>query len=117
MASLLPARIIKQNKCNGTHSTVTMTVVDADLMFRYIDVGTNDRIRDGGVWNKCSLCEAITGSKLNLPDTEPLLSRNTPILYAFVADDAFGLKALLDEAMFIVIALINKKIIIIKRFI
>ena len=88
-----------------------MAVVDADLMFRYIDIGTNGRISDGGsgVWNKCSLCEAITGNKLNLSDTEPLSSRNTPIPYMFVADDAFGLKTLLDEAMFIVIALINKK--------
>ena len=90
-----------------------MAVVDAHLMFRYIDIGTNGRISDGGsgVWNKCSSCEAITGNKLNLPDTEPLSSRNTPIpyMYMFVTDDAFRLKALLDEAMFIVIALINKK--------
>ena len=56
-----------------------MAVVDADLMFRDIDIGTNGRISDGGVWNKCSLCEAITGNKLNIPDTEPLSSRNTPI--------------------------------------
>ena len=73
-----------------------MAVVDADLMFRYIGNGTNSRISDGGVWNKCSLCEAITGNKLNLPDTEPLSSRTTPTPYMFVADDAFGLKALLD---------------------
>ena len=76
----------------GTHSIVMMAVVDADLMFRYIDIGTNGRISDGGVWNKCSLCKAITGNKLNIPDAEPLPSRNTPIPYVFVADDAFGLK-------------------------
>ena len=57
-----------------------MAVVDADLIFRYIDIGTNGRISDGGVWNKCSLCEAITGNELNLPDTESLSSKYIDLL-------------------------------------
>ena len=52
----------KYYNCKGTHFIMTA-------------------VSDGGVWNKCSLCEAITGNKLNLPDTEPLSSRTTPIPY------------------------------------
>ena len=29
-----------------------MALVDADLKFIYIDVGTNGRVSDGGVWAK-----------------------------------------------------------------
>ncbi len=32
-----------------------MAIVDADYKFIYIDVGTNGRISDGGVWNKTKL--------------------------------------------------------------
>lgn len=79
----------------GTNSIVLMAVVDADLLFRYVDVGTNGRISDGGVWNKCTLCMKVAQNSLNFPDPEPLPMMNKPIPYVLVADDAFGMKPFL----------------------
>ncbi|CAB1340548.1 unnamed protein product [Coregonus sp. 'balchen'] len=41
----------------GRNSIVLlMSLVDADLKLVYVDVGTNGRVSDDGVWNKTSLC-------------------------------------------------------------
>lgn len=43
----------------GFNSIVLMALADADLKFIYIDVGTNGRVSDGGVWAKCGLSRAL----------------------------------------------------------
>jgi hypothetical protein len=68
-----------------------MALVDADLKFTYIDLGTNGRISDGGVWAKCSLKEAIEHKILNIPEPSPI-SNDITLPYVIVADEAFPLK-------------------------
>lgn len=76
----------------GFNSIVLMALVDADLKFIYIDVGTNGRVSDGGVWAKCGLSRALEDNTLNIPPPEDLPGRQTPVPYVVVADEAFGLK-------------------------
>ena len=42
-----------------THSIVLLAVAGPDYECTYVDVGTNGRVSDGGIWNKCSLSKAI----------------------------------------------------------
>lgn len=76
----------------GTNSIVLLALTDANYKFTYIDVGCDGRISDGGVFNRCSLANAIETNALNLPDATPLQNRNKPVPYVIVADDAFALK-------------------------
>lgn len=77
----------------GSHSIVLMALVDADLQFIYVDVGTNGRVSDGGVWNKSTLCQALKNNTLQMPPPSPLPSRSRPVPYVVVADEAFALKS------------------------
>ncbi|MGH0146353.1 UNVERIFIED_CONTAM: hypothetical protein FKN15_007788 [Acipenser sinensis] len=76
----------------GTNSIVLMALVDADLKFLYADVGTNGRVSDGGVWNKCTLSQALQDNSLHLPQPSALPLCNDPVPYMVVAEEAFGLK-------------------------
>lgn len=67
-----------------------MAISDASYKFLYIDVGSNGRISDGGVFRKCSFNDALINNKINLPSPEPLPLRNVPVPYVLVADDAFA---------------------------
>ena len=51
----------------GTHSIVLMAVAGPDYECVYADVGTNGRVSDGGVWNKCGLMKAIEVGTVVLP--------------------------------------------------
>lgn len=76
----------------GSHSIVLMALANANYKFTYIDVGCNGRISDGGVFNRCSLSNAMDTNSLNLPEATPLPNRDEPVPYVIVADDAFALK-------------------------
>ncbi|KAL2102135.1 hypothetical protein ACEWY4_001303 [Coilia grayii] len=76
----------------GFNSIVLLALADADLTFIYIDVGTNGRVSDGGVWAKCGLSQALEQNKLNIPPPKELPGRQLPVPFAIVADEAFGLK-------------------------
>uniref|UniRef100_A0A1B6LH18 DDE Tnp4 domain-containing protein n=1 Tax=Graphocephala atropunctata TaxID=36148 RepID=A0A1B6LH18_9HEMI len=58
-----------------------MAVVDDAYCFTYIDIGTNGRVSDGGVFAKSGFINAIDSKNLKLPDNA-----------LFVADDAFPLR-------------------------
>lgn len=75
-----------------THSIVLMGICDANYKFIYVDVGSNGRMADGGVFNKCSFAQALNLNALNLPQAEALPERELEVPYVFVADDAFALK-------------------------
>lgn len=77
----------------GFHSIVLMAVVDADLKFIYVDVGTNGRISDGGIWANCSLRKRLEAGSMNLPDPAPIFEGWNPMPYVFVGDEAFALKS------------------------
>lgn len=58
----------------------------------YADVGTNGRVSDGGVWNKCGLSQAIEDGNISLPPPQCLPHGDTEVPHVFVGDDAFALK-------------------------
>lgn len=68
-----------------------MAIADASYKFLYIDVGSNGRISDGGVFRKSTFNEGLIKNKLNLPMPKPLPLRNVSVPCVLVADDAFAL--------------------------
>ncbi|XP_003738464.1 protein ANTAGONIST OF LIKE HETEROCHROMATIN PROTEIN 1-like, partial [Galendromus occidentalis] len=63
-------------------SIISLAVVDARYNFLYIDVGTNGRVNDAGVFEKSSFNRALEEQVLDVP-----------IEGVFVADDAFPLRS------------------------
>ncbi|XP_063852072.1 putative nuclease HARBI1 [Scylla paramamosain] len=76
----------------GNHSIVLLAICDANCEFIYADIGTNDRVSDGGVWDKCSVSSLIQNNTAGLPEDAILGSSSLPFPYVFVADDAFPLQ-------------------------
>ncbi|GBN55842.1 hypothetical protein AVEN_260639-1 [Araneus ventricosus] len=64
----------------GDFSIVLMALVDANLRFIFVDVGTNGRISDGGVWGKCKLKLALDRNTVNIPEANnlPLTTTKAP---------------------------------------
>lgn len=52
----------------GNHSIVLLAICDAKCKFIYVDIGTNGRVSDGGVWEKCSYSSLITNNTAGLPE-------------------------------------------------
>lgn len=75
----------------NTHSIVLMGVADANYKLIYVDVGCNGRISDEGVFNNCSLHDALESKQLTLPEPEALPQRHLPVPYIMVADNAFAM--------------------------
>ncbi|RYE14093.1 MAG: hypothetical protein EOP45_20170 [Sphingobacteriaceae bacterium] len=69
----------------NTHSIVLMAICDGNYEFIYVDVGSNGRISDGGVFNKCSFVKAMENGSLHLPEVQPLPGCNTSIPSVLVA--------------------------------
>lgn len=80
-----------------TNSIVLLALVSAKYKFIYVDIGTNGRASDGGVFNACSLFKAVINNNLALPNPRPLPGRHSSNVTPFVmlADDAFPLKTFL----------------------
>lgn len=76
----------------GSHSIVLMAVVNANYEFMYVDVGTNGRVSDGGVWANSSMCARLQDGMLGLPTDEQLPDSFRTLPFVFVGDDAFPLK-------------------------
>ena len=75
----------------GTFSIVLLAVVDAEYKFLYVDVGSNGRVSDGGVFNRCSLYHALETGTVELAPAIPIPGQTQPVPYFFVADDAFAM--------------------------
>ena len=58
----------------------------------YVDVGTNGRISDGGVWANSTLWARLHDGVMGLPADEQLTDSHRTLPYVFVGDDAFPLK-------------------------
>jgi len=69
-----------------------MAVVDSAYKFLYVDVGTNGRISDGGVFGQCSLNTALNEGMLNIPAPSPLPGATDLCPYMLVADEAFPMR-------------------------
>ena len=64
-----------------------LAVAGPDYECLYADIGTNDRISDGGVWSTCGLAKAIKNEEISLPSPECLFNGSV-----VVGDDTFALK-------------------------
>ena len=84
----------------GFFSIVMLVIVDYDYNFLFVDVGSQGRISDGGVFRNPSFNKGLERCKLNLPDPAPhspstdptwLHRQNASLPYVLVTDDAFPL--------------------------
>ena len=75
-----------------TFSIVLMALVDADYRFLYVDVGSNGRVSDGGVFSGCNLYEALETQMAGVPEPKPFPGEDIPTSFFVVADEAFALK-------------------------
>ena len=48
------------------------------IRFIYIDVGSNDRASDGGVWRDCELNKLLEDNMASLPPAKPLTADGIP---------------------------------------
>lgn len=67
-----------------------MGIADASYKFIYIDVGTNGRVSDGGVFRRTAFYDALQNNSLHLPQPVPLPERSKCMPFVLVADDAFS---------------------------
>lgn len=75
----------------GDFSVVLLALVDAHLQFIYVDVGTNGRISDGGVWHKSTFKQSLDANLLHIPAAGVLPNTKERVPCVIVADDAFPL--------------------------
>eukprot|EP00745_Piridium_sociabile_P020718 TRINITY_DN31992_c0_g1_i2.p1 TRINITY_DN31992_c0_g1~~TRINITY_DN31992_c0_g1_i2.p1 ORF type:complete len:231 (-),score=39.29 TRINITY_DN31992_c0_g1_i2:418-1110(-) len=77
----------------GSFSTVLMALVDANLKFIYIDVGSYGRNSDGGIFAHSSMGKAMATNALKFPPDArlPYADNLGPLPYVVVADEAFPL--------------------------
>lgn len=74
------------------HSIVLFALADANYKFLYVDVGTNGRVGNSGVYAKSKLRECLMNrALLNIPDAKQLPNSNITIPYVVLADDVFPL--------------------------
>ena len=69
-----------------------MAVVDANYRFIYVDIGSNGRISDGGIFRETSLCQMLEQKQLNIPQAKSIPNCNKTYPYILLGDDAFALK-------------------------
>lgn len=75
----------------NSFSVVLLAIVDAQLRFMYVDVGTNGRISDTGIWNNCSLKTHLEHNNLNIPKPISLPDTNKEFPFVLIGDEGFPL--------------------------
>lgn len=75
----------------GDYSVVLLALVDAQLRFIYVNVGTNGRVSDSGVWNKCSLKNHLDRNTLHIPPPAPLPGTQDNFPFVIIGDEGFPL--------------------------
>lgn len=68
-----------------------MAVVDANYCFTYVNVGTQGRLSDGGVFGQCDFKTKLKNGEIQLPAARDLPGTQKLTPFVFVADDAFPL--------------------------
>ena len=63
----------------------------------YADLGTNGRVIDVGVWNKCGFSKARESQELSIPNPRCLPGGVQRIPFVLMEDDAFALKTHMME--------------------
>lgn len=72
-------------------SIVLFALVDANYNFLFVDVGSQGRISDGGIFKNSELWRKIQGNSLNIPEPSKLPGRHQNTPYVILADEAFAL--------------------------
>lgn len=74
------------------NSIILFALIDANYKFIYVDVGTNGRVGDAGIYAKSTIKHCLNNqSALNIPQGTILPSTNCMLPYVVLADDAFPL--------------------------
>ena len=73
-----------------THSITLMAIAGPDYECLYAHVGSNGRVNDSGIWNKCALLQGILNGTVEL-QADGMLQNDENVPYAFLGDDAFAL--------------------------
>lgn len=60
-----------------------MGVADANYRLIYLDVGSNGRNSDGGVFNRCSLAYHMKRNSLSIPPQDYLPNSNLQVRFFF----------------------------------
>lgn len=90
---------LKKPKFSGSHyrnykgfeSIVLMAITDANGIFRYVDVGTNGRISDAGIWDRCAFKKKLHMKQLRIPGVKALPGSDACVPHYFIGDEAFPL--------------------------
>lgn len=72
-------------------SVVLFIVANANYEVMYLNVGSQGRISDGGVFDSTRFKKMLYENTLNLPELEPLPGRTKAVPFVFLGDDAFPL--------------------------
>ncbi|KAL4720970.1 hypothetical protein ACJJTC_019230 [Scirpophaga incertulas] len=75
----------------GNFSIVLFILADANYQIKFVDVGCQGRISNGGVYKNTKLYSLMVKDKLNLPTPTPLEGRDKVIPYFLLGDSAFAL--------------------------
>nr|XP_032510778.1 uncharacterized protein LOC116765451 [Danaus plexippus plexippus]XP_032510779.1 uncharacterized protein LOC116765451 [Danaus plexippus plexippus]XP_032510781.1 uncharacterized protein LOC116765452 [Danaus plexippus plexippus]XP_032510782.1 uncharacterized protein LOC116765452 [Danaus plexippus plexippus] len=78
-------------KYKGTYSFVLLALVDSNYCFIFADIGAQDRISDGGIFQNSVLWEKISTGTINLPPDSPLSDGQCNMPHVFLGDGAFAL--------------------------
>lgn len=76
----------------NSFSIILLALVDAQYRFLFIDVGSEGRCSDGGVFRESYLNQAMQRNTLGLPEDAVFKGMDDPMPYFWVADDAFPLR-------------------------
>lgn len=76
----------------SNYSVVLLAVCGANSDFIYVDVGTNGRVSDCGVWDISNMNVCTENRNAGLPPNSMLPGNERTLPYVSVADDAFPLK-------------------------
>ena len=69
-----------------------MAIAGPNYECLYADTGTNGRVKDGSVWNKCGFSEALEIQELSVPGPRCLPRGVQIISFVLVGNDAVALK-------------------------
>ena len=70
----------------GSHSIVLMVFAGPSYVIIWCNVGINERVSDGGVWNRTGLYNSLENGEINLPLAEPLPHRTEDCPYVIVGE-------------------------------
>ena len=76
----------------GFHSIILLALVDANCNFLWVNVGSNGRNSDGGVFKESDLYQELDTGSLPIPQMTYLPNSHIKAPHVIVADDAFALK-------------------------